>query len=238
MTISRSFHLCLLSLFCLTSLVQANEGGGHRAPGTWPIDRLKSEVPVYGCGFLHEGESVQKPSIDHLGDRRESWVAAYDPGSHLSKCTVPTLWVNGTHDVHYVLDSYAKSYAKVAGPRTLRIEPRMPHSHRAGWNPPEIQIFVDSILKQTTPLASVGPMQVSDNGTVTVPFQSDTKIVQSALHFTTETGLRSKREWQSIDCVIIDNQVKAKGLPPEANTWLVTLTDDRGALVSTEVGFR
>ena len=31
-------------------------------------DRFKAAVPVYGCGFLFEGESVQKPSIDKLGD--------------------------------------------------------------------------------------------------------------------------------------------------------------------------
>lgn len=37
-------------------------------------DRFKAAVPVYGCGFLHEGESVQKPSIDKLGDRRDQWV--------------------------------------------------------------------------------------------------------------------------------------------------------------------
>ncbi|SMP72283.1 PhoPQ-activated pathogenicity-related protein [Neorhodopirellula lusitana] len=197
-------------------------------------DRFKAAVPVYGCGFLHEGESVQKPSIDRLGDRRAAWVAAYDPGSHLPKCTVPTLWVNGTHDIHYVLDSYAKSYAKVQGPRTMRIQPRMRHSHQAGWNPPEIQIFVHSVLT----LASVGPMHVSDDGIVTVPYQSDTKIVQSELHFTTETGLRSKRKWEKVDCGISDGKVQAVGLPPEAITWLVTLTDDRGALVSTEVGFR
>ncbi|MEM7315904.1 MAG: PhoPQ-activated protein PqaA family protein, partial [Planctomycetota bacterium] len=96
-------------------------------------DRFKAAVPVYGCGFLHEGESVQKPSIDKLGERRAQWVAAYDPGSHLGKCTVPTLWVNGTHDKHYVLDSYAKSYAKVQGPRTIRIQPRMRHGHIPGW---------------------------------------------------------------------------------------------------------
>ena len=32
-------------------------------------DRFKAAVPVYGCGFLFEGESVQKPSIDRLGER-------------------------------------------------------------------------------------------------------------------------------------------------------------------------
>lgn len=201
-------------------------------------DRFKVAVPVYGCGFLHEGESVQKPSIDRLGDRRAAWVAAYDPGSHLHRCTIPTLWVNGTHDIHYVLDSYAKSYAKVQGPRTMRIQPRMAHGHQAGWKPPEIQVFVDSFLKGTPPLASVGSVHVSDDGTVTMPFQSETKVVQSALHFTTETGRRSKRKWQTIECMIFEDSIEATRLPPEANTWLVTLTDDRGTLVSSEVGFR
>ncbi|QEG42119.1 alpha/beta hydrolase family protein [Roseimaritima ulvae] len=201
-------------------------------------DRFKAAVPVYGCGFLHEGESVQKPSIDRLGERRDAWVAAYDPGSHLAKCTVPTLWVNGTHDIHYVLDSYAKSYSLVQAPRTMRIEPRMPHGHQAGWNPPEIQLFIDSILKGTTPLATVGEMQVSDNGTVTVPYHSDTKIVQAALHYTTESGLRSKRQWQRVEAKIVDGKVTAEGLPQEANTWIVTLTDARGAMVSSEVGLR
>ncbi|QDS94007.1 PhoPQ-activated pathogenicity-related protein [Roseimaritima multifibrata] len=201
-------------------------------------DRFKAAVPVYGCGFLHEGESVQKPAIDKLGDRKAAWVAAYDPGSHLSKCTVPTLWVNGTHDVHYVLDSYAKSYAKVQGPRTIRIEPRMRHGHTPGWDPPEIQIFIDSLLDGTTPLATVGEMTVSDSGTVTVPYESETKIVKAELHYTTESGLRSKRNWKTVTCEITEDAVSADGLPAEANTWLVTLIDDRGALVSTEVGFR
>lgn len=67
-------------------------------------DRFKAAVPVYGCGFLHEGESVQKAAIDRLAERREAWITAYDPASYLHKCVVPTFWVNGTHDINYVLD--------------------------------------------------------------------------------------------------------------------------------------
>lgn len=201
-------------------------------------DRFKAAVPVYGCGFLHEGESVQKPAIDKLGERREAWVAAYDPGSHLNKCTVPTLWVNGTHDVHYVLDSYAKSYAKVKGPRAIRIQPRMPHGHYPGWQPAEIQIFIDSILREGSPLAKVGPMKVDADGSVSFTFESAHKIEKAELHFTTESGLRSKRKWESTPCTISKGMAIAKSLPPEANTWIITLTDTRGAMVSSEVGFR
>ncbi|MDB4473500.1 PhoPQ-activated protein PqaA family protein [Opitutaceae bacterium] len=200
-------------------------------------NRFKAAVPVYGCGFLHEGESVQKPSIDALGDRREQWVAAYDPGSHLAKCEIPTFWVNGTHDRHYVLDSYAKSYALVAGTRTMRIEPRMAHSHGAGWAPEEIGIYVDSILKGGTPLPTIGAMIV-DGKTVTVPFESETPVVKAELHYTTENGLRTERKWEMIAAEIKDGTAEAHGLPADANTWVMTFTDSRGALVSTDAGLR
>ena len=201
-------------------------------------DRFKAAVPVYGCGFLHQGESVQKPAIDRLGDLRNVWVAAYDPSSHLAKCTVPTMWVNGTHDVHYVLDSYAKSYSLVQGPKTFRIQPRMSHSHPAGWAPKEIGIYIDSILKKGTPLPDVTEIKLSAQGTVTVPFVSVTKVTKAELHYTTETGLRSKRKWNSIPATLSHGKATATGLPSNANTWLMTLTDERGAMVTSEVQFR
>lgn len=200
-------------------------------------DRFKAAVPVYGCGFLHEGESVQKPSIDKLGDRRAAWIAAYDPSGHLGKCTAPTFWVNGTHDVHYPLDSYSKSTALVKGPRTYRIGPRMPHGHQPGWAPAEIGIFVDSILKAGDPLPTVGEMSVHAE-TVTVPFNAGTKIVKAELHYTSATGKRSDREWKSLAADVGEDKVIAKGLPADANTWLMTLTDERGAMVTSSVGLR
>jgi len=200
-------------------------------------DRFKAAVPVYGCGFLHEGESVQKPSIDALGDRREAWIAAYDPSSHLAKCSVPMLWVNGTHDIHYVLDSYAKSAALVKSPKTFRIQPRMPHGHQPGWAPAEIGIFVDSFLKGGIPLATVGALSVSGT-TLTLPYQSTVPIVSAELHYTVEEGLRSNREWITVPETVPGGQIVAEGLPIEANTWVITLVDDRGAMISSEVGLR
>ncbi|MDF2376956.1 MAG: PhoPQ-activated protein PqaA family protein [Verrucomicrobiales bacterium] len=200
-------------------------------------DRFKAAVPVYGCGFLHEGESVQKPSIDALGERREAWIAAYDPSSHLGKCTVPTLWVNGTHDKHYVLDSYAKSYALVQAPRTVRIEPRMRHGHQPGWEPKEIGIFVDSLLIGGTPLPKVGGMSISADGVVSLPYESKVPLVKAELHYTSDEGLRTERKWETLPAVVQKGKVIAEGLPPEANTWIVTLTDSRDAMVSSEAGF-
>jgi len=200
-------------------------------------DRFKAAVPVYGCGFLHEGESVQKPSIDRLGDRRAPWIAAYDPSSHLGKGSVPMFWVNGTHDIHYPLDSHAKSAALPKGPCLFRIQPRMAHGHPPGWAPKEIGIYVDSMLRGGVPLPEFGEMLV-EGGSVSVAIQSQTKLTQAELHFTTDAGKRSEREWQRLPARIEEGKVVANGLPAEANTWLLTITDERGAMVTTAVGLR
>lgn len=200
-------------------------------------DRFKAAVPVYGCGFLHEGESNQKALIDQLGERRAAWIAAYDPSSHLARCTVPTFWVNGTHDIHYPLDSHAKSAALVKGPRHFRIEPRMAHGHQAGWKPEEIGLFVDSLLKDGVALPSLDKIN-RHASTISAPFTSPTKVVKAELHYTTGTGLRSEREWKSIAARLVDGKAIAKGLPPEANTWFMALTDERGAMVTSEVRVR
>ena len=74
-------------------------------------------MPVYGCGYLHDGESVQRPMIDRLNDgQRDEWIRLHDPSSFLVACRVPMFFVNGTNDKHYPLKSYARSYKLVKGP--------------------------------------------------------------------------------------------------------------------------
>jgi dienelactone hydrolase len=200
-------------------------------------DRFKAAVPVYGCGFLHEGESVQKPSIDKLGERRMDWVREYDPGSHLNRCTVPIFFVNGTNDVHYVLDSYMKSYGMVRGTKQIRIQVNMPHGHPAGWAPQEIGLFIDSHCKKGVPLPVLGKPLERD-GKVVVSFRAETGVAKAQLHFTTDEGVRSKRVWRSMDADVQRGQVIAEMPPTAANTWFISVTDERGAMVSSEVFFR
>jgi dienelactone hydrolase len=200
-------------------------------------DRFKAAVPVYGCGFLHEGESVQKPSIDKLGARAADWVRDYDPGSLLPRCRVPIFFVNGTNDVHYVLDSYQKSFDVVNGEKQMRIEVKMGHSHPAGWAPQEIGLFIDAKCRGGEALPVPG-VPVRDGQRVRVAFTSVRPVKRAQLHYTTEGGLRSKRTWQSVEAEVGDGVVSAPAPPAGANTWIVSLTDDRGAMVTTPVQFQ
>lgn len=199
-------------------------------------DRFKAAVPVYGCGFLHEGESVQKPSIDKLGARAEAWINAYDPSRLLPRCHVPIFFVNGTNDIHYPLDSYQKSFAAVPGRKQMRIEVAMRHGHPAGWAPKEIGLFIDSLCRDGPPLPVPGAPRI-EAGQVQLPYQSARPLKSASLHYTTDTGLRSKRTWKTIPAHIADRVVTAPRPPTEANTWFIALTDERDAMVTTAVQF-
>lgn len=200
-------------------------------------DRFKAAVPVYGCGFLHEGESVQKPSIDKLDpEHRAKWVKEYDPGSLLPRCHVPIFFVNGTNDVHYVLDSYMKSYNAVPGEKHIRIQIKMPHGHPPGWAPQEIGLFIDSKCRGSKPLPNPSTLVVKGDQ-VEVSCESATALKKAELNYTTDTGLRSKREWKSVPATITGNVITAPKPPADANTWFITITDERDAMVSTVVEF-
>ncbi len=200
-------------------------------------DRFKAAVPVYGCGFLHEGESVQKVSIDRLGpERAAEWVRRYDPSSFLGSCRVPIMFVNGTNDKHYPLDSYAKSYGLVRGPRQLRIEVRMPHGHVPGWHPKEIGLFVDQHINRGTRLPSLGHPQSTEEGIV-VPFESHEPLVAAHIHSTQDSGPLVDREWHSVQASVQNGRVVAPSPPAETTIWLVSVTDQRDAMVSTEAVF-
>jgi dienelactone hydrolase len=201
-------------------------------------DRFKAAVPVYGCGFLHEGESVQKPSIDKLGDRREAWIKAYDPSSWLPRCRVPILWVNGSNDIHYPLDSYQKSFDAVPGRKLMRIEVNMRHGHPPGWAPKEIGLFIDSFCKDGKPLPLLGKPVLPADGHARLPFTSEVTVKGAELHYTTAGGPRSKHTWTTRPAKVGDGVVWTPRMPVEVHTWFITLTDERGAMVSSTIQFR
>ena len=198
-------------------------------------DRFKAAVPVYGCGFLYNGESVQRAQIDALPKtKRHQWIEQYDPSSHLRHCQVPMLFVNGTNDKHYPLPSYSKSLNLVLGEKQIRIEPGMRHSHQAGWEPEEIGLFIDSKLRGGKPLASLSSLRKESDRFI-VDHQSQLSLKSAEIHFTNDEGPLVNRKWQSRPAEIRDKTIAAEA--PKANTILFTVTDERGALVSSDVWF-
>lgn len=196
-------------------------------------DRLKVAVPVYGCGFLNDNSAWLGVLAQMPADERRAWLANFDPSRYLPNCRMPILFVNGTNDFAYPLDSYQKSYRLVRGKRTLCVTVNMPHSHPHGWAPKEIGIFVDHYLKNGPALP--GFTRVLRRGdTIDAAFAGPERVVKAQLHTTPHRGPWNKRTWKSQSLPIKEDHVAAKLPKDRPLVWFLTITDQRGLTVSTE----
>lgn len=201
-------------------------------------DRFRVAVPVYGCGFLHEN-SAWLPIFGRMPeDERQTWIENFDPSRYLARCKIPTLWMNGTNDFAYPLDSYQKSYRSVKGPRTLCITVKMPHSHPAGWERPEIHFFTDSILRKRQGEAAPPLILATgrDGEKLRLAYASDVAVLKCQAHWTTDLDKRwQERDWKTANGRVIGLSEAEIDLPQDRPcVFFATVTDKRGAVVSTE----
>ncbi|HSA12303.1 MAG TPA: acetylxylan esterase [Candidatus Paceibacterota bacterium] len=196
-------------------------------------DRLKVAVPVYGCGFLGDNSAWKSSWLAKMSkDARERWLRDFDPSQYLSGVKCPILFLNGANDFAYPLDSYRASYRLVpAGLRHVSVVLDLPHGHI--WTFNEVDVFVDSVLREGAPLPRLGQIKTNGNRVsakvdFTLPFR------KAALHYTADTGEWQRRRWHSVPAEAKGGAITAQlpGQPMAA--WYLSVTDARGVRVSTE----
>jgi dienelactone hydrolase len=202
-------------------------------------DRIKVAVPVYGCGFLHEDSYWKPERFDKVApERRDRWVNAFDPSKYLPGVTCPILFVNGTNDFAYPLDSYRRSYQAVPGfetldnPDRLCVTLRMPHGHEQGWAPKEIGLFVDGVLKGGEPLAKLAPPTIA-GGKAAAKVVAKIPIEKAELLYAVDAGPWQQRGWKAVAAKLLDGAVEAD-LPPERPlVFFLNVVDRRGSVASS-----
>ena len=204
-------------------------------------DRFKVAVPVYGCGFIHDNSVWNGTFAKMDADWRKTWVANFDPSVYLAQAKMPMLFVNGTNDFAYPLDSYQKSYRLVKN-RNLCVTVNMPHGHQQGWAPKEIGIFVDEHLKQSKPLFRFDDMNTRIDRKaelITVAILQTHGVEKVAVHWTAD--LKSpwqKRKWETRPAQrMVGNATDffTATLPVDRPViYFLTGIDQRGATTSTE----
>lgn len=199
-------------------------------------NRFKAAVPVYGCGFLHENSTWLNEFSKMTPKQRAKWVRLWDPSMYIASASMPVFFVNGTNDFAYPLDSYAKTYGLVKSKRNFRITVNMPHGHPQGWAPIEIGLFIDEHLKNELPLPKILQPQ-SGNNKIRAKVRAETKLISAALHYTTGIGPINKREWQTVSGQFEDSSIVITPPPEEATVCFLTVKDERGAVVSSELVF-
>ncbi|MGE5194046.1 MAG: alpha/beta hydrolase family protein [Deltaproteobacteria bacterium] len=197
-------------------------------------DRFRFAVPVYGCGFLGDN-SHWLASFEKMGKEKSArWLNLWDPSQYLPGAKTPMLWVNGTNDFAYPMDSWQKSYRLPKSARTLCLRVRMPHGHgAAGENPEEIRVYADSLLKDGVPLPKVTD-QGRDKNEVWAAYESRSGVKNAELNFTRNTGKWQDRKWESVPATIdADKKRITATLPEGAAVYYLNLFDDRNCAVSS-----
>ena len=196
-------------------------------------NRFKAAVPVYGCGFLYENSGWNADFAKMTLQSRQHWIQLFDPSIYVGAANMPIFFVNGTNDLSFPLDSYMKTCDLVKTRHNMRITVNMEHGHPAGWNPNEIQIFVDQYLKGSEPLPFIENETVSD-GWIQASVIAAGKLLKAQLNYTTDSGKLEQRTWHTVDAELKDGRIHAK-LPANTAIWFLTVIDHRQAIVSGRI---
>jgi len=188
--------------------------------------RFRAAVPVYGCGFIHEKSAwIDNHFAKMPEDLKQRWVENFEPSRYLGQAQCPMLFMNGTSDFAYPLESYQKSYYLVKTPVTLCIQINRAHGHI--WTFPEVDAFIDSHLKKGAPLLTIGPMKV-EGEKASVAIAGTGTVAKAQLDYATGP----QRVWKSLP-VEVSGRTVSVNLPVERPlVCYLNVTDSRGLTVS------
>jgi len=209
--------------------------GGYLTSILAGIDsRFRAAVPVYGCGFLNENSKWLNQFAKMTTDERARWVTLWDPSQYLPAVSMPILFINGTNDRWYPLDSSMKSFDVVPCVKQVRITVNTPHDHPG---PQEVGLFIDQHLLGKSALPAISDPRI-EHGQIRANFTSAEKLNAAALYLTCDCGPINQRTWQMLPATIEGDTVVAKAPPIDATAWFIGIRDERQSIVSTRVTIR
>lgn len=208
--------------------------GGYLTCISASVDpRYQFAAPVYGCGFLGE-DSAWLDVFKGMGPEKSAkWLSHWDPSVFLPGARMPFLWVTGTTDFAYPMDSLQKSYRLPKTRRHLAIRVNMPHAHGGpGEKPPEILSFADYLFRKGEPLP-VFVKQSRPSQTAWAAFRSAVPILRAELNFTRDNGPWSKRKWETVPARLEKDRVEAE-LPHGARVYYFNIVYGGDRVASSE----
>ncbi len=195
--------------------------------------RLACAIPVYGCGYL-QANSAQV-WMDRFATmtpaQRLTWHERCDPSVYLPAATAPILFVSGTNDFAYPLDSVAKTYALPKSSVTCCVRVGMEHSQESGIAPGEIALFADQHLRGGDPLTVISPPQLTGRS-LSARWTHHQPITKACLNFTADTGRWQDRRWVSAPA-LLEGSLITVDVPDAVTVCYLSLEDNRGTFVSS-----
>jgi len=197
-------------------------------------------VPVYGCGFIHESDNPGLaqwfPPKHMTAEQFRDYCTKWDPSAHLPHATMPMLWMSGFDDPVFQFNIFERSARAAGGPSIMCVRGHMVHGHGFGWQKHDLYAFADSIVKGGDPYPTLGRPKV-DPKTRLVRAAKTGNLRGASLFYTKSTGKWKGRWWDNIRCDVHEDYVISQSpLPEETTAFNVNAKDERGLLVSSELG--
>ena len=110
-------------------------------------NRFAFSIPVYGYGYLHEAPTYVKQLESHTPESKLFYLKNWEPSLYVPLQKQTTLFIDGTNDGHFSMNSFTKTYQASVSEKYLHVEYEMPHGHPPGWNPEVIYVFADYVTR-------------------------------------------------------------------------------------------
>ncbi|RTE11251.1 alpha/beta hydrolase family protein [Paenibacillus whitsoniae] len=198
--------------------------------------RLAFAIPVYGCGYLYEasnqyGQAFATMPLNTAEQLKQLW----DPSAYFKQADLPMLWVNWSHDPHFPLHLFSKSYeaSRHSEHSVLSVQFNLGHSHSAGWKPLEIYRFADQIARAGQPLPRIEVIERTGNQ-ISVSVVSELPLERAELRYAEDVTDWFQVEWLVQDVQLAGQRLQAE-IPLQAVAFFIQVTDAAGSLISTPI---
>ncbi|MCS5611418.1 MAG: hypothetical protein NZ961_13435, partial [Candidatus Poribacteria bacterium] len=101
----------------------------------------------------------------------------------------------------------------------------------------EIEMFVSQYLTGGIPLPVVHLPVVSPDRRLIASVSTETELLSANLHYTTDTVPYPERRWSTVRAEIVDNAIVANVVTDQKHVSILTVTDERDAVVSSQLIF-
>jgi dienelactone hydrolase len=197
-------------------------------------NRFKFAVPVYGCGYLFESPIYSAQLNILSGTEKQFYLDNWEPSLYIPLQQQPSLFVNGTNDLQFVMNIFTDTYTSSTNEKYLRIEKEMSHSHTPGWTPEEIYDFADYITNfkssAVKPLTFIN-QSINDDKEITYDFEFNGDVDEAVLYYATDT-IQWKQDdytWISENTTLnktgVNGTVTAK-IPDDAQVYFVNVKNN------------
>ena len=201
-------------------------------------NRFAFTIPVYGCGFLQETPHYSDMLGKLTNEQQAFYLTNWEPSLFVPLQKQPTLFVNGTNDFHFTMNSFTKTFEASPNEKYLYVEHNMKHGHKAGWAPKTIYAFADYITKQGD--APIMPRFKALSKKNELRYTYEGKVKKAFLYYTTDTADwgRDNYIWGQATAKFSDaNKTISASLPEDAVAYFINTVDSEGMMYSSPMRF-